>query len=289
MPDKGLLYLVFLNYYHQLLMNKFSMNKVKIFILLLFVSISVSFNTGNKPRVIMAVLAHPDDESAVGHVLAKYASQNNKVYLVIACDGRYGVEEHAGIPAGDSLAEVRKNESICASHILGIEPPIFLGLHDGLGLVSGLGAYFKQTTELKGKLKQQIEKINPDVIITFGPDGDTGHPDHRGISDITTEVILREGWYQKYPLYYIGWLKEKIVSIPQGQMTSLNYVHSNYLNTRIRYNKKDRQKLFESLSCYKSQLTENDVKDWINAELKDSSFTFYFRKLVVETRIKSDF
>ena len=237
----------------------------------------------------MAVLAHPDDETAVAQILAKYASEHNKVYLVLACDGRYGVEKHAKIPAGDTLAQIRRKESQCACIKLGIEPPIFLGAHDGLGILSGIGDYFNQTIGLKKKLKKQIEELNPDLIITFGPDGDTGHPDHRGISDITTELILREGWYEKYPLYYIGWLKEKIVSIPQGQMTSLNYLDKKYLNVRIKYSETDRQKLFESLSCYKSQFTETDVKDWIAAELKDSSFTFYFRRFVTDVNERTNF
>lgn len=242
-----------------------------------------------RSRVILAILAHPDDEAAVGQILAKYASENNKVYLVIASDGRYGVEEHAGIPAGDSLVKVRAGESVCACLKLGIQPPIFLGFHDGMGIVDGLGEYFDQTKALKEKLKKQIEEINPDLIITFGPDGDTGHPDHRGISNITTEIILREGWYEKYPVYFIGWLKEKIVSIPQGGMTSLNYVNKDYLNVRIKYSEADRQKLFESLKCYKSQLTDTDVTNWINAELKDSSFTFYFRQFKTDTKLRTDF
>ena len=262
---------------------------MKFIILFLFAFVTTGFITLNKSRVIMVVLAHPDDEAALGHVLAKYASQQDKVFLVLACDGRYGVEEHAGIPAGDTLALVRKKESQCACSKLGIEPPIFLGLHDGLGLVTGLGDYFDQTKELKEKIKKQIEEINPDLIITFGPDGDTGHPDHRGISNITTEVILREGWYEKYPLYYIGWLKEKIVSIPQGQMTSLNYVDKKYLNIRIKFSEADRHKLFESLKCYKSQLTETDVNEWINAELKDTSFTFYFRRFITDAKENTDF
>lgn len=258
-------------------------------IILLTTLFVTSFNIPNKSKVILVVLAHPDDESALGHVLAKYARQKDKVFLVIAADGRYGVEPHAGIPPGDSLVSVRKKESQCACNILGIEPPIFLGLHDGFGLVSGLDAYFKQTVELKEKLKKQIETIKPDLIITFGPDGDTGHPDHRAISDITTEVIMREGWAEKYPLYYIGWLKEKIVSIPQGNMTSLNYVDKKYLNVRIPFTEGDRQKLFESLKCYKSQLTDAAVKEWIDAELKDTSFTFYFRRFAIDKKIQKDF
>lgn len=241
------------------------------------------FKNSSDKKTILTILAHPDDESAVGQVLASLARQGNKVYLLLASDGRYGVEKHYGLPAGDSLVKIRKHESVCASKILGIEPPVFLNFHDGLGIVTGLGEYFDQTIQIKEELKIHIEKINPDLIITFGPDGDTGHPDHRGISDLTTEVILREGWYEKYPLYYIGWLKEKVVSIAQGQLTSLNYTNQKYLNVRLKYNEEDRNKLFQSLNCYQSQFTPEDVSKWIEAEKKDSSFTFYFRRFTTDT------
>lgn len=237
----------------------------------------------------MAILAHPDDESALGQILAKYAGEGKKVYLVIAADGRYGVEEHAGIPPGDSLAAIRKMESICAAETLGIEPPIFLGLHDAFGLLTGLDEYFVQTSQIKEKLAKIIQEIDPDMIITFGPDGDTGHLDHRGISDLVTEVILREGWYERYPLYYLAWPKEKQVAIPQGGMTSLNYVHKNYRNIHITYSEEDRARLFRSLHCYKSQFTERDIQEWIEAEKRDSTFTTYFRQFLVDTVVRTSF
>lgn len=240
-------------------------------------------------KTIMAILAHPDDEAAFGQILAKYAAEGKDVFLVIAADGRYGVEEHAGIPAGDSLATVRKKESICACKTLGIKDPIFLELHDGFGLLNGLGEYFEQTAKIKKRLNQIIQEVKPDIIITFGPDGDTGHVDHKGIGDLVTEVILREGWYEKYPLFFLTWPKEKEVSIPQGQMTSLNYVDKNYMNVHIKYNEDDRSKLFKSLECYKSQLTENDVENWINAELRDTTFTTYFRQFTTDKNIRTEF
>lgn len=244
----------------------------------------------NEIQTIMAILAHPDDESAVGHILAKYASEGKKVILVIAADGRYGVEEHAGIPPGDSLAVIRRDESICACKILGIEKPIFLGAHDVFGAMSGIDEYFRQTAEVKQKLTRTITEINPDAIITFGPDGDTGHMDHKGISDLVTEVLLmNKGFYEKYPLYYLAWPKEKEVSIPQGSLNSLNYVDKNYRNIHIKYTAEDRDKALKSLECYKSQLTNEDVEKWVEAELKDLTFTTYFRQFVTDTIIKEHF
>jgi N-acetylglucosamine malate deacetylase 2 len=241
----------------------------------------------DEPLTIMALLAHPDDESAVAPVLARYASEGMTVYLVLAADGRYGVEEHAGIPPGEALAAVREKESACASEILGIKPPVFLGYHDGFGLMGGLGEYFRQTSALKEDIKRIIDELKPDAILTFGPDGDTGHPDHRAIGDLTTEVVLREGWVATYPLYYIGWTREKEVWIPQGSTTSLNYVDKSYLNVQISYNEADRDKYFQSLYCYKSQFTEADVEKWIDAELKDTTFTMYFREFTTGTQIKN--
>lgn len=236
-------------------------------------------------KIILVILAHPDDETAVGPVLAKYG-EKNRVYLVLATYGEYGVREHAGIPAGDSLAQVRKLETICSCKSLGIEPPIFLGFNDGMGSRVGIGEYFKQTAEIKEKIKELIEEINPDAIITFGPDGDTGHADHRGISAITTEIILREGWYEKYPLYFVGWPKSVSVTIPLH--SQLNYVDDKYLNVRIKYDDSHREKHFESIRCHKSQWNEIEMNDWIETEKADTTYIAYFRRFVVDSNITNE-
>jgi hypothetical protein len=83
------------------------------------------------PRMILAVFAHPDDETFAGPVLARYAHEGVKVYLAIATNGETGVREHAGVPAGEQLAKVRREEAVCACRELGIQPPIFFDLANG--------------------------------------------------------------------------------------------------------------------------------------------------------------
>ncbi|MEO0473750.1 MAG: PIG-L family deacetylase, partial [Bacteroidota bacterium] len=129
------------------------------------------------PQTILAIFAHPDDETTVGPILAKY-SKTADVYLILATDGFLGVTEHAGIPAGDSLVKVREKEAACSCAALGIHPPIFFGLPDALGLDGSLD-FYQHVPVYKEKLMQEIQRLKPDVIITFGPDGDSGHPDHR--------------------------------------------------------------------------------------------------------------
>ncbi len=113
--------------------------------------IAVVGSKENKSKVIMAIFAHPDDETTIGPVLAKYA-ENHEVYLVVATDGSFGVTDHAGIPAGDSLVNIRTRETKCACEKLGINPPQFLGAQDGLGL-NGHGNYYEEVPRNGSKKK----------------------------------------------------------------------------------------------------------------------------------------
>jgi LmbE family N-acetylglucosaminyl deacetylase len=241
-----------------------------------------------KQKVILAILAHPDDETAMAQVLAKYAKEN-KVYLIIATDGRYGVRDHAGIPAGDSLAEVRKKETSCASKILGLQPPIFFGFHDGMGIATNIGEFHKQTDALAEKVKQTIEELNPDIVISFGPDGDTGHSDHRHIGAITTQVILKEGWVKKYPLYFLAWSQKDSDKLKASIGLGLNTVSAKYFNLQIKFSQKDEDVALSSLDCYESQLTPKEIEEWKAMEIKDKKNTLYFRRLSVSKERKDSF
>ncbi|MBI2536668.1 MAG: PIG-L family deacetylase [Gemmatimonadetes bacterium] len=64
--------------------------------------VSLPLEAQETKYTLVAVFAHPDDERIVGPLLARYAREGHEVYLVIATDGRKGVREHAGVPAGDS-------------------------------------------------------------------------------------------------------------------------------------------------------------------------------------------
>lgn len=81
-------------------------NLILVICLLVFSCTPQSKHTPPANNKILVVLAHPDDETAVAPVLAKYAADHD-VCLAIATDGRYGYREHAGIPKGDSLVAVR--------------------------------------------------------------------------------------------------------------------------------------------------------------------------------------
>lgn len=253
-------------------------------LILFFAGMLFSCSPETRDKTILVVFAHPDDETTIGPVMNKY-SEENEVYLLLATDGSYGVTEHAGIPVGDSLVEIRKKEAACSCEALGINPPIFLGLQDGLGL-NGHGNFYEMEPVLKERLLEAILKVKPDIIITFGPGGDTGHPDHRLLGAITTEILLRENLMDELDLYYFGWTKEQA---EKYKMWNLNYLDEGVMDIRVSFEQKHKDAAIESIRCHKSQYTDETMEEWIQLELEDSSNILYFRSFVQNRKIRNHF
>ena len=132
---------------------------------------------------VVAVFAHPDDERVIGPLLSRLAREGRETHLVIATDGAKGVRDFARIPAGPELAAVRTKEASCAAKRLGVRHLHLLGLPDG-GLAS-----FDALGKLRSALVAIIDSLGPAAIITFGPEGGTGHPDHRLVGDVVTDAV----------------------------------------------------------------------------------------------------
>lgn len=197
---------------------------------------------------LVAVFAHPDDERIVGPLLARYAREGHDVHLVIATDGGKGVREHAGIPAGDSLANVRARESRCATETLGIHPPILLGLEDG-GLAS-----FASLTRLRRELRRVLAELDPDVIISFGPEGGTGHPDHRLVGAVVTELVQAGGEGIPAELYYPSLPAERMDDAPPAS-PQIATIRREYLSVAVPFAPRDLEATRRAFACHRSQYT----------------------------------
>ncbi len=140
-------------------------------------------------RKLMAVLAHPDDESlGVGGTLAKYASEGVGVFLVTATRGDAG--RFRGLRPDDpkhpgplALSAIRERELRAAAEVLGVRDVSVLDYHDQ-------HLHRAQPREVVGRIAGEVRRIRPDVVVTFGPDGGYGHPDHIAISQLTTAAIM---------------------------------------------------------------------------------------------------
>ena len=137
---------------------------------------------------LMAVLAHPDDESlGFGGTLAKYSAEEVETYLVTATRGergRYFSQDRKAEPA--EVGRVREAELRAAAAVLGVRELFILGYPDGaVDQVDPATAI----TAIAG----HIRRVRPHVVVTFGPDGAYGHPDHIAMSQFTTAAIMCAG------------------------------------------------------------------------------------------------
>lgn len=197
---------------------------------------------------VIAIFAHPDDERIVGPLLSRYAREGQDVYLVIATDGSKGVTEFAHVPAGDSLAHVRAGEARCAARQLGIHPPMLLGLTDA-GLAS-----FASLERLRNEVRRVLGELKPDVVISFGPEGGTGHPDHRLVGDVVTEVVQSGGAGVPQALYYPSLPAERMASAPKAEPT-VTSVPQRSLPIAVPFAPQDLEATRRAFACHATQYT----------------------------------
>ena len=203
-------------------------------------------------HTLVAVFAHPDDERIVGPLLARYARLGNDVYLVIATDGRKGVRDFAGIPAGDSLAHVRAGEARCAAQQMGIHAPILLGYEDA-GLAS-----FASLEGLRKDVDSVLRALHPGAVITFGPEGGTGHPDHRLVGDVVTEVVQTGGAGIPQALYYPSLPSERMHDAPAANPTIATMPESD-LPIVVAFTPQDLEAGRREFACHRTQYTPAEM------------------------------
>lgn len=134
---------------------------------------------------LLCVLAHPDDESlGNGGMLARYAAEGVETYLVCATRGERGwMQDAATYPGPAALGEIREGELRAAGAVLGLREIEFLDYIDG-------DLDQAAPSEAIAKIAAAIRRIRPHVVVTFGPDGGYGHPDHIAISQFTTAACV---------------------------------------------------------------------------------------------------
>ena len=138
---------------------------------------------------IMAVLAHPDDESlGVGGTLAKYASEGADVFLLTATRGDSGRFrghrlDHPQHPGRLALAKIREVELRAAASALGVREVSILDYRD---------QHLDRANprEVVVNIVRHIRRVQPDIVLTFGPDGAYWHPDRIAVSQFATAAIV---------------------------------------------------------------------------------------------------
>lgn len=146
-------------------------------------------------KVLLSVLAHPDDESfGMGGTLAKYARQGVDVHLICATRGEAGEVDPEYLESFSSIAELREQELRCAVEQLGINSVYLLPYRDS-GMTGSkdnenpLALMNAPLEQVAGEIAEYIRKIKPQVVLTFDPIGGYRHPDHIFIHQAATRAF----------------------------------------------------------------------------------------------------
>ena len=146
-------------------------------------------------RTLLAVLAHPDDESfGMGGTLALYAHRGVDVFLVCATRGEAGEVDPKYLIGFTSIAERRESELRSASEHLGLKGVYFLNYRDS-GMAGSPNnqhpqALISQPIErVVADVARHIRMLRPQVVITFDPIGGYRHPDHIAIHEATVQAF----------------------------------------------------------------------------------------------------
>ena len=223
-------------------------------------------------RTLVAVLAHADDETPVGPVLARYAREGVQVYMIIASDGAQGTggagqTRSDSTARGEALAARRAEEAREAAEALGVRPPILLGFPDGK-----LGDYIGDRTllfRLTARIAEELARLRPDALITWGPDGGFGHPDHRIVGDIVTQLVRAGAPGAPERLFYMYIPPEGFRAVyPQRGEPPLTAPQAKYLTTTIAFTPADLEAAERAMARHRSQFTPEILQRVVPAQAR---------------------
>lgn len=215
------------------------------------------------PAPVLLLFAHPDDEITVAPLAANLVRRGVPVILALATAGENGAPPDGSIKAGEALAAVRRAEARCSAEALGVSGPIFLGFVDGsLGQPVRPPASRLQT--LATSVRALIADAKPRAVITWGPDGGYGHPDHRLISAVASEVLLEAP--SQPPLFYVGLPADALKAHPT-RLSPWSGTDPALLTIAMPFTDTDAAASRRAAQCHRSQFQTDAIVDAVLADL----------------------
>ncbi len=143
---------------------------------------SSSVSDGSSFGTILGVWAHPDDETYLSAgLMAAAVRAKSRVACVTATRGEEGSFDEERWPTSE-MGAVREKELMSSLAVLGVTDHRWLDYYDGT-------CASVDRADAVAKVTAAVERVRPDTVLTFGPDGMTGHDDHKSVSAWTTEAF----------------------------------------------------------------------------------------------------
>jgi LmbE family N-acetylglucosaminyl deacetylase len=236
----------------------------------------------SKPT-LLAVFAHPDDETfRPGGTLALLAHQGVQVVVLTFTRGEAGSCGDPPLCTPDELPAVREAELRCACSVLGIKPPIVLDYADGQ-------LQQADTETMVMHILSAAYEIDPQVWLSFGPDGLSNHPDHIAAGQWALEAFRRvEGCAALYSVAVPQSLKEKlnmhqVQAVPddvialgvdispvwEAKLTAMRCHATQWSSSPMVNVPEERRRLFFGRECFVRAASRNANGDFLPAYLRE--------------------
>ena len=149
----------------------------------------------------LGIWAHPDDETyLMAAIMIEAVERGDRVALVTATRGEAGSQDHERWPP-DQMAAIRERELEDCLAVIGVTEHTWMDYLDG-------ECDAIPHDEAVQKLQPAFDDVQPDSVLTFGPEGMTGHPDHMAVSEWTADAFERyakPGARLYYAMHSVEW------------------------------------------------------------------------------------
>ena len=197
-----------------------------------------------KKHTLLVVFTHGDDVASIVPLLAKSSAEGHTVHYAI----------FPGVQAADEAGK----ELNCGARALGVKQTFVRR-----GPAGDNNATARVVAE---RLIEIINETKPDVIITWGPDGTTGHGRHILVGNVVTRLFQQQALLKHKPrkLYYVAFPESRFpeTRLPFGQIADVDgpfgTVSDAFITTRVdgsRYLKQAR----EAIACFTTTQENNEV------------------------------
>jgi LmbE family N-acetylglucosaminyl deacetylase len=169
----------------------------------------------SKQHTLLVVLTHRDDNLAIAPLLAKYSAEGHAVHFAMFT----GVQDPTGQPGSRE-----REQLMCASGALGVRETFVTRAAAGDANAAPARVARLDEKAVAERLIEIIDQTKPAVIITWGPDGLTGHARHILVGNVVTRLFQQQGLLRHKPrkLYYVAYPETRLpdTRLPFGVLAS---------------------------------------------------------------------
>ncbi|MBA3767725.1 MAG: PIG-L family deacetylase, partial [Acidobacteria bacterium] len=159
-------------------------------------------------HTVLVVMAHRDDHLSIAPLLAKYAAEGHTVHFAMFT----------------GLQDDTREELMCASRVLGVKETFVMRPPTGDANATARRVERAGEKAFAERMIQIIDQTRPDVIVTWGPDGLSGHPGHILVSNLITRLFQQQALLKHKPrkLYYVAYPETRLPDkrLPIGVLAS---------------------------------------------------------------------